>query len=171
MFVTGTYDPRWDNDVLNPAFAGLTACDFEVIQLGWTPALDPRVSVNQSTFAVGQTLIATMGLTGPGLPWSADIYVGLLGPDGTIQFFTGPGGFALGAVDDLATFRPIAAAVSLAAPFAVTAPDLFSYHWSGAEPRGSYLVFLLVVKAGAVGGGGVPGDPILAVATAPVSFP
>jgi hypothetical protein len=37
MYITGTYDTRWNNDVLNPAFAGLTANDFEVIQLGWNP--------------------------------------------------------------------------------------------------------------------------------------
>jgi hypothetical protein len=37
MFVSGTMDPLWDNDVLNPAFASLTADDFEVVQLGWKP--------------------------------------------------------------------------------------------------------------------------------------
>ncbi len=37
MYVQGTYDTRWDNDVLNPAFGSLTAGDFEVIQLGWQP--------------------------------------------------------------------------------------------------------------------------------------
>lgn len=35
MYITGTHDTRWDNDVLNPAFRSLTAGDFEVIQLGW----------------------------------------------------------------------------------------------------------------------------------------
>jgi hypothetical protein len=35
MYVSGTMDPAWDNSVLNPAFADLTADDFEVIQLGW----------------------------------------------------------------------------------------------------------------------------------------
>ena len=35
MYVTGTMDPRWDNNVLNPAFRSLTADDFEVIALGW----------------------------------------------------------------------------------------------------------------------------------------
>jgi hypothetical protein len=35
MYVTGTMDPRWNNNVLNPAFHALTANDFEVIQLGW----------------------------------------------------------------------------------------------------------------------------------------
>jgi hypothetical protein len=35
MYVSGTMDARWDNDVLNPAFRALTADDFEVIELGW----------------------------------------------------------------------------------------------------------------------------------------
>jgi len=37
MYITGTYDNRWNNDVLNPAFAGLTASDFEILQLGYNP--------------------------------------------------------------------------------------------------------------------------------------
>lgn len=35
MYVSGTYDTRWNNDVLNPCFHALRAGDFEVIQLGW----------------------------------------------------------------------------------------------------------------------------------------
>lgn len=35
LYVTGTMDPRWNNDELNPAFKQLHADDFEVIQLGW----------------------------------------------------------------------------------------------------------------------------------------
>ncbi|HVR37754.1 MAG TPA: hypothetical protein VMU84_01565 [Thermoanaerobaculia bacterium] len=35
LYITGTYDTRWDNDVLNPAFSALKASDFEVVQLGW----------------------------------------------------------------------------------------------------------------------------------------
>jgi hypothetical protein len=38
MYVSGTFDKRWDNDVLNPAFATLSASDFDVILLGWTPS-------------------------------------------------------------------------------------------------------------------------------------
>jgi hypothetical protein len=37
LYITGTHDTRWDNGVLNPAFASLKASDFEVIQLGWRP--------------------------------------------------------------------------------------------------------------------------------------
>jgi len=37
MYIQGTMDSRWNNDVLNPAFAKLTADDFDVILLGWKP--------------------------------------------------------------------------------------------------------------------------------------
>ncbi len=37
MYISGTMDPVWDNDILNPAFASLTADDFEVVQRGWNP--------------------------------------------------------------------------------------------------------------------------------------
>ena len=37
MYISGTFDTRWDNDILNPAFGALTANDFEVIQRGWQP--------------------------------------------------------------------------------------------------------------------------------------
>ena len=33
MFVSGAYDSRWNNDILNPAFRALTASDFDVIAL------------------------------------------------------------------------------------------------------------------------------------------
>jgi hypothetical protein len=48
MFISGTMDARWNNDVLNPAFRALTADDFEVIELGWnatkpTPPTNLRI--------------------------------------------------------------------------------------------------------------------------------
>jgi hypothetical protein len=41
LYITGAYDTRWNNDVLNPAFASLKASDFEVVQLGWQPSSPP----------------------------------------------------------------------------------------------------------------------------------
>jgi len=41
LYISGTYDTRWNNDVLNPAFRALTANDFEVIQLGAQPPAAP----------------------------------------------------------------------------------------------------------------------------------
>jgi hypothetical protein len=37
LYVSGTFDTRWNNDILNPAFSTLDATDFEVVQLGWQP--------------------------------------------------------------------------------------------------------------------------------------
>jgi hypothetical protein len=47
MYVSGTFDTRWDNDVLNPAFRALTAGDFEVVELGYRPppALAPPTNL------------------------------------------------------------------------------------------------------------------------------
>jgi hypothetical protein len=45
MYVGGTFDTRWNNDVLNPAFGALTASDFEVVQLGWTPGPTSVISL------------------------------------------------------------------------------------------------------------------------------
>src|SRR5204863_5229649 len=52
MYISGTYDTRWNNDVLNPAFGALKASDFDVIQLGWKP-----------TFSYIVTMPSTMGAT------------------------------------------------------------------------------------------------------------
>jgi hypothetical protein len=41
MYISGTYDTRWNNDVLNPAFGALKASDFEVVQLGFHPSAPP----------------------------------------------------------------------------------------------------------------------------------
>jgi hypothetical protein len=46
MYIGGTYDNRWDNSVLNPAFAALTASDFEVIQLGFQGPPPPATALS-----------------------------------------------------------------------------------------------------------------------------
>jgi hypothetical protein len=42
MYITGTMDARWNNDVLNPAFDSLTANDFEVVERGWGRGTPPQ---------------------------------------------------------------------------------------------------------------------------------
>jgi hypothetical protein len=73
MYITGTYDPRWDNDLLNPAFAQLRAGDFEVVQRGWTPpATQPfacnanatTLCLNHDRFRVRATFKSSTGPQG-----------------------------------------------------------------------------------------------------------
>ncbi len=46
MYIQGTMDARWNNDVLNPAFHSLTANDFEVVELGWGRSTPPQPVTN-----------------------------------------------------------------------------------------------------------------------------
>ena len=46
MYISGTFDTRWNNGVLNPAFGALTASDFEVIALGYQPTNAPSAPQN-----------------------------------------------------------------------------------------------------------------------------
>ncbi|HXH95057.1 MAG TPA: hypothetical protein VNN25_26015 [Thermoanaerobaculia bacterium] len=48
MYISGTYDVRWDNDVLNPAFGALKASDFEVVQRGWKPPISLVITMPSS---------------------------------------------------------------------------------------------------------------------------
>jgi hypothetical protein len=69
MYITGTYDTRWNNDILNPAFSRLTANDFEVIQLGYNPQSTATtlnsLSLNPATVTGGQVATGTVNLTAP----------------------------------------------------------------------------------------------------------
>jgi hypothetical protein len=51
LYVSGTYDNRWDNGVLNPAFSAIKASDFEVIQLGWQGGAAPTPSPSPTATA------------------------------------------------------------------------------------------------------------------------
>jgi hypothetical protein len=74
MYVQGTYDTRWNNDVLNPAFASLKASDFEVVKLGVKgPAAgvpcaptDTRLCLGGTRFAVETEWTTAAGANGPG---------------------------------------------------------------------------------------------------------
>jgi uncharacterized repeat protein (TIGR01451 family) len=135
-------------------------------------ALDARASVNQPTFAVGQTVTTSFLLSNPGLPAEADLYVGALLPDGvTIVCWTASGSVVVGGVADLRSLQPYATGMALPVAFSMNRPDFFSYRWTGTEPRGRYVFFVFVAAAGALADGVVTGDEILSLATAPFTFP
>lgn len=69
MYITGTHDTRWNNNILNPAFRNLTASDFEVIQLGYNPQTEAAaaltsLSVSPSSVAGGQLTTGIVTLSG-----------------------------------------------------------------------------------------------------------
>jgi Immunoglobulin domain/FG-GAP-like repeat len=74
LFVSGTYDTRWDNSVLNPAFSALKASDFEVIELGYHPPTTsptaPAITTQPTNQAVraGQSAQFTVAASGNPAP-------------------------------------------------------------------------------------------------------
>src|SRR4030095_407844 len=67
MYITGTFDTRWNNSILNPAFSLLSASDFEVVQLGWKPTVVvpalASVSASPSTVVAGSPSSGMVTLT------------------------------------------------------------------------------------------------------------
>jgi hypothetical protein len=134
---------------------------------GGTPTacgLRASATVNRPTFAVGQTLVAGASASNSGLAGTfADIYVGILRPDGSIEFLTGSG-VVVGNAANPASFRPLAVNVSLSAPFTVSQPNVISRPRTAGDPPGAYVFFVASVRTGGL-------DQILSLATAPYSFP
>jgi hypothetical protein len=87
MYVSGEYDPRWDNDILNPAFHSLHAQDFEVVQRAWHPAVTFVLTLPQS-LGSGDTATATL------TAYDADYNVAT-GYTGTVHFTSTDGAATL----------------------------------------------------------------------------
>ena len=67
MYISSTFDTRWNNDVLNPAFSTLSASDFDVVQLGWKPTAAgvavAAVSASPSSVVGGGGATGTVSLS------------------------------------------------------------------------------------------------------------
>lgn len=134
------------------------------------PTLGVTASVNQPSFAVQETVSVSGGIDNPGLPFSADLYVGLVRPDGSIEFVT-PSGPVFGNIADPTSFHPLAVGVFLGTPISVTAPGLYVHQRTLGDPTGPYAFFIAAVKTGALAGGTLAEGDVLGVAVAPYSFP
>jgi hypothetical protein len=88
MYVTGAYDPRWTTPLVGPSWPGLTASDFEVVQLGWQPPVAgslpaPGLHTVTPCRLLDTRLASNQLAPGP--------YGGPALPPGTERVLTGPG--------------------------------------------------------------------------------
>ena len=142
------------------------------VQVTSTTAMCVATGVNQSMFGVGQTLRASVVLDSQAQGGAADFFTGLLHPDGrTIEFLTGGGGVAIGNIANPSSFQPVAAGIPLGSPMSANVPDVIVQQWTGAEPRGTYVFFLLAVRSGTFADGILGCNETLALSTTTFSFP
>jgi len=124
LYVQGTYDARWDNGVLNPAFSAIHASDFEILQLGWRPSaapvstslhvvapcrlLDTRVPGTPASGRIAAGAQKVFALTGAcGIPATAvalSANVAVVAPSGVGDVVFFPGGTGVPAASTLSFF-------------------------------------------------------------------
>jgi hypothetical protein len=111
MYVSGSFDTRWNNDVLNPAFRMLTAADFEVVQLGWNPVgTAPAlggVSVTPASVEGGAGATGSVSLSAPAP--AAGVVVALASNEAAVRI---PASVAVPAGASSASFAITTTAVS-----------------------------------------------------------
>src|SRR4029077_15354710 len=120
MYITGTFDTRWNNDILNPAFSLLSASDFEVVQLGWKPSVAPGASLaaiaaTPSAVVGGHAATGSITLTAAA---SAPLSVALRSPSGAVSF---PATLTVAAAASTATFAITTSRVSIQTVTSLTA--------------------------------------------------
>jgi hypothetical protein len=98
MYIGGTFDTRWNNDILNPAFATLAASDFDVVQLGWKPptggaAALGAVAASPNSVTGGSASTGTVTLTAPAPGGGASVSLSSASPAVTVppNVTVGPG--------------------------------------------------------------------------------
>lgn len=146
----------------------MTAPTFVAAVFGVMPEDLVTAGVNRAEYRTGDEISASLALNNPDNlsplpvffpPVAAEVYIGLLLPDGDTIVFFAPSGTVFGRAADLGSFVSLATGVSLASSFSVTAPNFFTYQWSGTEPPGTYKFFIVVMHAGALADRVVnPGD-------------
>lgn len=72
MYVSGSYDPRWDTSLMYHAFLGLSAADFEVIELGYPEIYPSALS----------SLAINPGVAGQDAPISIKVHLTRPAPTG-----------------------------------------------------------------------------------------
>ena len=125
MYISGTFDVRWNNGVLNPAFSTLSASDFEVVKLGWKPtavavALS-AVGASPNPVHGGQTATGTVTLNAAAPAGGVVVALSSASPAFTVPASVTVAQGATSATFAIATTTtPIAATGTLSATYAGT---------------------------------------------------
>jgi hypothetical protein len=119
LYVTGTFDTRWNNDVLNPAFRLLTASDFEVVQLGWNPVgtapVLSGVAVSPTSVIGGAIASGSVALSAPAPSGGAVVALSSSSPAALV-----PSSVAVAGVSTSASFTVTTTSVSSATAAVLT---------------------------------------------------
>ena len=138
-----------------------------------TPFTSPptvRVTTSTSQVRAGQTAAAGIEVQNPAGNPAADLYVGILLPDGqTAVFLSGPG--AIGGVGNLAAPALFPRTQPAPPGFTLSVPVFFQFTFPPAGiPVGTYQVFVALARSGAFQDNRIdPGD-ILALDTKPLAY-
>jgi glucose/arabinose dehydrogenase len=127
---------------------------------------------DRAVLGPGDTLRLGLDVATGAATVAVDAYAGVVAPDGrTVVFLTStepPAGVVTSLDADARTFPALVPDASVPAGTAVTIPDFFVHTLGGGEQPGTYVIFVALVRDGALDDGRVdPGD-LLAVATQPV---
>jgi hypothetical protein len=167
MYITGTFDTRWDNGILNPAFSLLSASDFEVVQLGWQPVSAALTAIDASPNPVtgGNPSTGTVTLTAAVAP-AGGALIALKSASSAVSV---PGSVTVRAGASSATFYIATTAVAtqtlatLSATYAgVTKSTTFT-----ANPAPSAVPATLTLKPTRVRGGSSATGTVTLTAAAP----
>lgn len=128
-----------------------------------TPAL--TLSVNQPVFRSGNALHVGLTAQNPTPAFAADLYFGILLPDGVTTCFLSSlsplAGQCLPISANPTTFPRLAANIQVPQGLDMTVSDLMILTFAGGEPPGTYSVFAALTAAGALAdGSAAPGDII-----------
>lgn len=102
-----------------------------------TPEVALDLQLNQATFYTGQSLTFGVTVTPGPVPPTADAYVALALPDGTLLFLQGDG-----------TFTRVVRPIVRNWPVSAVSGALFQYAFSGAESEGTYTWFAAFTRPG-----------------------
>ena len=168
MYISGSFDTRWNNDVLNPAFRLLSASDFEVVQLGWNPVgTAPAlggVAVAPASVTGGAGATGSVSLTAPAP--AAGVVVALASNQAAVRV---PASVAVAAGASTASFAITTTAVTSSTVATVNASyaGVSKSTTLTVQPAAAPTLSSLVLQPTRVAGGGTATGTVTLAAAAP----